>query len=248
MIFYFTATGNSKYLAEKLAMHTSEKIVDIAECLQNDKYHFDISDGESVGFITPVYFYGIPMIVNEFLRKVTINAKDFYSYAILNCGGSTGNADKILRKAYQTDAVFAIVVVDNYVPLLKVESQEVAQQKLNKADVEIERIYQHIENKDKGIFNNVRGKLAGVITAFAYPMYTKGRKTSKFKVNSDCIGCGKCAAVCPRKIIKLVDGKPVWTAPQCELCLACLHRCPTKAINKGNSAKNGRYVNPRTKL
>jgi len=68
MIFYFTATGNSKYIAEKIAAETSDRLIDIAECVQAGNFAFDLADGEAVGLVVPVYWFGIPMIVTEFLQ------------------------------------------------------------------------------------------------------------------------------------------------------------------------------------
>ena len=38
MIFYFSATGNSQYIAQRLAEVTGETLVSITECLKNHKY------------------------------------------------------------------------------------------------------------------------------------------------------------------------------------------------------------------
>lgn len=56
MIFYFSATGNSQYIAQRLAEVTGETLVSITECLKNHKYTWELLPGERVGFVTPVYF------------------------------------------------------------------------------------------------------------------------------------------------------------------------------------------------
>ncbi|MDR1200893.1 MAG: 4Fe-4S binding protein [Tannerellaceae bacterium] len=39
--------------------------------------------------------------------------------------------------------------------------------------------------------------------------------------------------------------KPTWQKDRCIQCLACLHRCPQKAIqHKKRTEKRDRYVNP----
>ena len=63
MIFYFSATGNSQYIAQRLAEVTGETLVSITECLL---------PGERVGFVTPVYFFGLPSIVSEFIRNLDL--------------------------------------------------------------------------------------------------------------------------------------------------------------------------------
>ncbi|WP_408610337.1 EFR1 family ferrodoxin [Lacrimispora sphenoides] len=49
----------------------------------------------------------------------------------------------------------------------------------------------------------------------------------KYKIKH--LSCGKCAELCPLNNIILTDGKPVW-GNHCTHCMACLHRCPTEAI------------------
>lgn len=248
MICYFTATGNSKWIAEKLAAGTNDRIVNIADCVQNGQCSFELGDGELFGFVVPVYFVGIPMIVAEFLQKLHVSNQQ-YSYAVLNCGGSISNADGIFRQLFQTDAMFGIVTLTNYVPKYKMPDEKEIELRLNRAGQGISKILEHINRKDAGTFIDFKGPLARFITYIGYPLYKNGRKTEQFKVSESCTGCGLCQKICPRKVIRLENKKPVWTAPQCELCLACLHRCPSAAINYGEkSAGHGQYVNPRVRL
>jgi flavodoxin len=39
MIFYFSATGNSKYAAQKLATETGEALLSITDCVKNQNSH-----------------------------------------------------------------------------------------------------------------------------------------------------------------------------------------------------------------
>jgi formate hydrogenlyase subunit 6/NADH:ubiquinone oxidoreductase subunit I len=62
-------------------------------------------------------------------------------------------------------------------------------------------------------------------------------------VDANCSGCGTCAAVCPAKNIKMAQNKPVWQH-HCEMCLACVEWCPTKAIHHWNIAEGKAYHHP----
>ena len=42
MIFYFSATGNSRYVAEKISGQTGEKIISIVDCLKNNNFDFEV--------------------------------------------------------------------------------------------------------------------------------------------------------------------------------------------------------------
>ena len=247
MIFYFTGTGNSKFIAEKIAAQIGERVFDISDCMRKEQFAFSLEREERLGFVVPVYYFGLPIIVADFLKKLDLSANhSHYTYAILNCGGTTGNAERQIPKAYKPDAVFGLVTVDNYVPMYKVVSDAEIKERLDKAEQAMEGIAERIQNRETGVFNPVEGSMAGLFTLLAYPLYKLGRKTHKFSANENCTCCGLCEKICPRRIISYENNKPVWKAGRCEQCLGCLHRCPASAINYGKkTAGRGRYVNPR---
>ena len=76
------------------------------------------------------------------------------------------------------------------------------------------------------LLDNVR---SGIVNRAFYPMFVKAKK---FRAGSACIGCGKCAALCPTKNIHIEGGRPVW-GDSCTHCMACICRCPTQAIEYG---------------
>jgi NAD-dependent dihydropyrimidine dehydrogenase PreA subunit len=46
-----------------------------------------------------------------------------------------------------------------------------------------------------------------------------------------CQGCGKCVAICPKSLIKVVDGKAIVEEPDnCDGLAGCVKRCPEDAI------------------
>ncbi len=69
------------------------------------------------------------------------------------------------------------------------------------------------------------------------------QKAKALNVNDNCVGCGTCAAVCPRGNISLSDGRPVFGG-ECIGCMSCVQFCPKQAINVGKiTAKRERYHN-----
>ena len=61
--------------------------------------------------------------------------------------------------------------------------------------------------------------------------YNKTRSyTDKFKIKSErCVGCGKCAAVCPMSNIELDNDKAKGKG-KCTMCYRCFSNCPKQAI------------------
>ena len=45
-----------------------------------------------------------------------------------------------------------------------------------------------------------------------------------------CIGCKKCANICPAKAIEMVNNKPKIARKQCIRCFCCQEFCPKGAL------------------
>lgn len=74
MIFYFSATGNSRYVAERIAAATGDETISIPDCCKSDRFSFDETD-KTVGIVCPTYSWGLPSIVQEFLEKLTLRSR-----------------------------------------------------------------------------------------------------------------------------------------------------------------------------
>ena len=85
-IYYFTGTGNSLQISNDLSAELGEcTIHKIAE------YSGEKIAGNTLGIIFPVYNWGLPLIICDFLRKIYVS-DDTYIYAVANFGGLPGKA------------------------------------------------------------------------------------------------------------------------------------------------------------
>ncbi len=255
MIFYFSATGNSKYVALRLADATDDRLISLTDAVHSRCYQFDVSQERRVGFVVPTYYCGLPSILTFFMEKLKLTGyRDQYVYLVLTCGSSTGDAagqlGKLLKKSGVTlSAQFAIPMVSNYVPRDKMPDQEEVQRRLEAAEEYISEAQRAVRSKSIGDYNRCQGAAPRAVTAAVYPAYARGRSTKPFVVTDACTGCGLCAEICPCGAISMEDGRPVWAKPQCVRCLGCLHRCPGGAIRwKKASEDQGRYVNPKVEM
>lgn len=252
MIFYFSGTGNSLQVAKNIAEHNDEKLVSIAFEMnnKNDDFEYTIKDNETVGFVYPVYAWGPPKMVLNFIEKFKLNNyKDNYIFSVATCGGSIGNTMKVMsdslkKKNLNLNSGFSIIMPSNYIIMGNVESKEAETKKLLAAEETLKNINNAIKERKKDAFQVKKGLIPGILTSIMNPFFNKGgRSTKKFYANDRCTGCGICEKVCNCKTIK-VEGKPKW-GKECSQCLACINLCPVSAIQYGKGTeRKGRYRNP----
>lgn len=252
MIFYFSATGNSQYAAERIASATDDHLISLRDAIRARRYRYDVSRESRIGFVVPTYFYGLPSILRFFVEKLELAGyRDQYIFLVLTCGGATGDAAgqlvKLLKKKGLTlSAQFGIKMVDNYVPMFPIADKASQEARLDAAEEVIDESIRAIRAKGIGDYDRCHGPAAAAMTAMAYPLYDHGRSTRPFTVTDHCIGCGLCQEVCPCGAIAIAGGKPAWVKSRCVRCLGCLHRCPAQAIHwKKPDENQGRYYNPR---
>ena len=244
MILYFSSTGNSKHIAERLGESLKEKIISIEDCLKNNIYSFDLEEGEKFGVVSPVYFFGLPTIVSKYIDSLEIPNSNYY-YACLTYGSNVGSAGKQIENVFQSkgtklNGLFGIKMVDTYSPIFNLNNNIKNKNILYQADKKLDKIIFKIKIKSYGKFG--LKQLPSFITKSFYRKYAKTPNTHKFEVLNYCIGCSKCAENCPNQAIELQDGKPVWIKDKCTLCLRCLHHCPKFAIQYGKKTlKHGQY-------
>lgn len=246
MIFYFSATGNSKYVADRVAEATNDHTVSIVDCLKRQACDFDVTEEKQVGIVCPTYCWGLPNIVAEFLKKLVLNEKPKYLWLLTTYGSTTGQiarfADEILgSKGLKLHGSFCVKMPDTWTPIFDLSDQEKVRQINEIAELRMDFAIHCIRSGLKDDF--MIHKVPYIASKFYYNVgFPAMRKTSHFHVEDSCVGCGLCAKNCPAEAIHMENGKPVWVKKQCEICLACLHHCPKFSIQYGRRTKNhGQY-------
>ena len=98
VIYYFSATGNSLQAAKIIAKKIDAEVVKITT-KTSIKCNKDV-----VGFVYPTFYWGLPMLVARFAKKLKIEGNP-YIFAVTTCGLSSGGAlgqlNSILNKKGQ---------------------------------------------------------------------------------------------------------------------------------------------------
>ena len=267
MIFYFSGTGNSKWVAESLAGLLHEKTADISvlnfESAGNKEYKNyieeiaqGIKNDEYTGFVFPVYAWGAPEIVTDFakkLKKYSGNGKNLgnaadnpegktFTFALATCGEEAGYALKNFSKIIPLKSSYSLVMPNNYVVDSDLEDEGTVLSVLRNAKEEVKRMAEELIAK-KEVCRVNEGSAAGLKSGLVNFGFNKfARSTKSFYTTDACTGCVLCAKNCPTHTITMENSRPVWGS-QCYQCLKCINRCPAAAIQYGKATETrGRYT------
>ena len=244
MVFYFTGTGNSLYIAKQL----SESPVSIPQAMKQET--LDFTD-ESIGIVAPIYGHEMPQMVKDFLKKAAFHTD--YFYILLTYGNRHGGAAELAKQVcdecgVSVNYINVIQMVDNWLPSFDMNEQKA--------------IDKHIPQQLAPILadlNSKKNAISPVTDAdrAAHQQFIAGISRMPadawqhlLKISDACIGCGICEKVCPSGSIRVENGRAVHHAGNCQTCLACVHACPQKAIGLVMPEKNpnARYRNEHISL
>lgn len=233
-ILYFSATGNSLYIAKKIKESLGGELRYIPS------YTGDCSEFDKVILVTPIHSYGLPKLVFDFLPRMNKNKE---LIIVQNYGGMVGGADYYAysyckNHGLNIRSVFVLKMPESFTTTFTVPKFYI-KSTLKKADGIIDKVISDIKNEKFSIPKQKKTKEKKYLTN----MSNWNKIAKSFCVSEECVRCGKCVNVCPVKNISIENNKVVF-GDKCIACLGCYHRCPQKAIRYKNHKKKDRYFNP----
>ena len=247
MVLYFSATGNTEFIAKEIAARIGDECVNLLDRVKSGNYEPLHSEKPFV-ICAPVYVCEMPRFMSKYLKKQTFSgSKDVYFIFTSGgyCGVSGVLAKRIVKSkkmVYRGHAEFKMprnyIANDSYPMLEKDETEK----RIKEAYSQIDKVASDITSGNKLKARHIF-MLETIITVPFNPVWCKYKLTAKdFYTTDKCVGCGKCEKLCPLNNIKITDKKPVWDN-NCTHCMACIGNCPTDAIEYGNMTQGKeRYI------
>ena len=242
MVLYFSATGNTRFIAEELASKLDDESLDLLNRIRQKDYS-PIRSEKPFVICVPVYVCEMPSFINELIRNTPFEGnRDIYY--VFTSGGYSGIcsflAKRMARKKglnYMGSADFKMprnyIANDTYPEL----SEEEINRRIDVSYKLIPEIADLISSGQKLLKRSKHVWLFELIITLPFtPVWTRIRqRVKKFRATDKCIGCRKCARLCPLNVIRPDEnGRPVWDAKMCAHCMSCIQNCPVEAIEYGD--------------
>jgi formate hydrogenlyase subunit 6/NADH:ubiquinone oxidoreductase subunit I len=245
ILYAYTGTGNSLWIARQLALELKEATVEFIPYSTGDFR----ADADRVGIIFPVHIWGLPSHVVQFIHHLQVNSETYFFALAVNAGQPAATLlqlQKLMSTRKGSLAMgYSIVMPSNYTPWGGPGPIDTQQRLFKEAQEKVKAIAGLIlrgerKSVDKGPF------WQNIVFSWIYKMSFRSvhKMDKKFWVDDKCNSCGICLKVCPAGNIEMINQKPSWLH-RCEQCLACLQWCPQEAIQYGEkTVKYSRYHHP----
>jgi len=226
-IYYFSGTGNTKAVGELL----KEKLNCDMYSIENEPF---VQNDMIVMF--PIYGFGTPKIVLEWLRKLPYSNKEVAIVTtgadniLMNKSASNAAIEILEKKGYKVRYDRIVIMASNF---LMAYPDAFVKQLYEIAKIKTDHIVYELENKIRRRYNN------SLLVQIIKPIhYGESKILSKvfgesLGVNGSCTKCLICVKLCPCDNIEFTDDT-IRFSSQCILCMRCVYSCPVKAIESSS--------------
>ena len=241
IMFYFSATGNSKYIAGLFCEKMNAGCYSIEAEADFNKL---ITPEDTVGFCYPVYGSRVPRLMREFAGAHMDLLKNKKLVILCTQMGFSGDGARALTDLFprpragragvrRANVIYAehFFMPNNVCNLAVVPlaGKKLTQWYLRNSNKKMQRTCDNIRNgiiKKRGF--NPGSRALGMIQGVFLPGLER-RAVKKVWIDGGCSKCGLCVAICPVDNFMFENGE-IKAKGKCMMCYRCINRCPQKAI------------------
>ena len=233
---YFSGTGNSRYALEVFLNELDPDAVSFA--IEDKNAAAQIKLHDEIVFSYPVQYSAVPKLVRDFITKTADLWNGKKVFVIATMGMFSGDGSGVLaRLLKQHGAVITgglhLAMPDSicdekiFKTSLEKSIAKVGKAKLKAINAAQKAKSGHYPKQGLGVLPRFLGFISQRLWFGHRTMkyYSGGLKIDAKK----CVGCGKCAAVCPTGNITVQD-KTAVSGKKCTVCYRCANQCPAQAI------------------
>ena len=238
MIVYFSATGNTRFIARRLAKLLDDDVLDLGPRMRTNDYS-DIHCDKTLVVCSPVHVSGLPKFIADYLRAVRFTGTS-EAYGVFTDAGYSGIASRQLAAILRKKGLYFKGFVDFKLPGIHITSitnrvidVDEIERRIKAAYDRLPSIAEAIRRKERFRSKDASMPEVGLTEALAPALRFIGLRTRSFWVTDQCSSCGLCEKICPVSAIAMRSGQPTWSGSHCAHCMACIHNCPAEAIEYG---------------
>jgi len=235
MVLYYSATGNTSFVAKQIARRLGDESLNLLQRIKDHDFT-PIESEKPYVICAPVHICDLPIFLAQYLKRVPLlGNKDVYF--VFTSGGYAGISAsrarwivKYKKMHYMGRAEFTMP--RNY-PVSRRYEMLPDEENIRRLKETIKQIPKtvHIIKKGGKLRARYISQLEKLIILPFVPIWVRAKhSTQPFYTTDKCVGCGLCERLCPLNRIHMVDGRPKWDDIKCAHCMACLGNCPKEAI------------------
>ncbi len=233
VVFFFSGTGNTWWVADKIQKLLDAKGVNAdavsIDSLTPQKAGWWIKAADLVLFGWPVYGSDMPEPMKRFVDGLPMLEKGKHVHVFCTQSAFSGDGAWHYHKHFKQKGL----IIDSAEHFIMPNSKNGGESDSYYSAI-MERCAKSAERYMERLLSGkarIKGKYGGALGALQrgpFKLYAK-RAKAQVRINTEkCTGCGNCAQLCPEQNITL-NGKAT-PLDHCALCMRCAAFCPAHAI------------------
>jgi len=254
LTIYFSATGNSKFVAKLFSSHMDAKCLSIEDDVN---FTDEIKTHDIIAFSYPIYASRVPRIMREFVTKYMSELSGKKIIIFATQVAFSGDGARVFTDMFSEGSI-EVIYAEHFkmpnnvgnVPLLRKPNKKRTHKYLIKAEAKMQKVCQDIKSgkvvkRGFSRFSQLIGKIQGIPWQGSSKEDANNRSKPGFKtkrgfsvekrlenavrIGKNCNACGVCVKLCPMKNLENTDAR-IKQKGNCIICYRCINKCPKKAI------------------